>query len=183
LAFSGGVADFLGFFTPALSHKAAAIASGCLYCKLPAAFEATEANETALARCDRLPSPEQMLSKGSALHKQPGPERLHSRTRTKHWRQPPALRPSTPLQEGQVGGQEPPHNTEGLPLFSTSRGAVRAAAFSSPCTGPCRSVSRSPCTGPSGARARIGPCRRPCAGPSGARARIAPPESPNPHVV
>jgi hypothetical protein len=32
-----------------------------------------------------------------------------------------------PLQEGQVGNQEPPpqHNTEGLPLLS--RGAVRAS--------------------------------------------------------
>ena len=35
----------------------------------------------------------------------------------------PAL--CVPLQEGQVGNQETPHNTEGLPLFS--RGAVRAS--------------------------------------------------------
>jgi hypothetical protein len=46
-----------------------------------------------------------------------------SRTRTTHWWQPPAF--CAPLQEGQVGVQEPPHNTEGLPLFS--RGAVRAS--------------------------------------------------------
>ena len=48
---------------------------------------------------------------------------LRSRTRTTHWWQPPAL--CVPLQEGQVGVQESPHNTEGLPLFS--RGAVRAS--------------------------------------------------------
>ena len=48
---------------------------------------------------------------------------LRSLTRTTHWWQPPAL--CVPLQEGQVGVQESPHNTEGLPLFS--RGAVRAS--------------------------------------------------------
>jgi hypothetical protein len=40
---------------------------------------------------------------------------LRSRTRTTHWWQPPAL--CVPLQEGQVGVQESPHNTEGLPLL------------------------------------------------------------------
>jgi hypothetical protein len=52
---------------------------------------------------------------------------LRSLPRTAYWWQPPAL--CFPLQEGQVGAQEPPHsNTEGLPLFS--RGAVRASFFS-----------------------------------------------------
>jgi hypothetical protein len=48
---------------------------------------------------------------------------LRSRTRTTHWLQPPAL--CVPLQEGQVGVQESPHNTEGLPLFS--RGTTRTS--------------------------------------------------------
>jgi hypothetical protein len=52
---------------------------------------------------------------------------LRSRTRTCQHNalvaRPPAF--CVPLQEGQVGNQETPHNTEGLPLFS--RGAVRAS--------------------------------------------------------
>jgi hypothetical protein len=59
----------------------------------------------------------------SRVRAEPAFAALRSRTRTARWWQPHAL--CTPLQEGQVGVQESPHNTEGLPLFS--RGAVRAS--------------------------------------------------------
>jgi hypothetical protein len=69
---------------------------------------------------------------------------LRSRTRTTHWWQPPDL--SLPPAGGPSGVQEPPRNTEGLPLFS--RGAASSFLFIPPPQMSC-----------AGQRPVVGPCR------------------------